>query len=57
MDADPPEELVQGIWDEVSPHAEEWRAIGVFPAAVPVPDDAPLLQRLLGLTGRPPDGA
>ena len=51
-----PPELVQGIWDEVSPHAEEWRTIGVFPAAVPVPEDAPLLDRLLGLTGRDPDG-
>jgi len=50
-------ELVQGIWDEVSPHAEEWRTIGVFPAAVPVPEDAPLLDRLLGLTGRDPVGA
>lgn len=47
-----PDELVRGIWDEVSPHAEEWRAIGVFPAAIPVPEDAPLLDRLLGLTGR-----
>jgi uncharacterized protein (TIGR03086 family) len=46
-------ELIQGVWDEVSPHAEEWRTIGVFPEAVPVPDDAPLLDRLLGLTGRP----
>lgn len=54
--ADPacPAGLVQGIWDEVSPHAEEWRAIGVFPAAVPVPAGAPLLDRLLGLTGRDP---
>jgi uncharacterized protein (TIGR03086 family) len=54
--ADPrlPADLVQGIWDEVSPHAEEWRSIGVFPAAVPVPADAPLLDRLLGLTGRDP---
>lgn len=51
---DLPNELVQGIWDEVSPHAEEWRTIGVFPAAVPVPDNAPLLDRLLGLTGRDP---
>jgi len=50
-------ELVRCIWDEVSPHAEEWRTIGVFPAAVPVPDDAPLLDRLLGLTGRDPDGS
>jgi len=48
------EDLVQGIWDEVSPNAEEWRAIGVFPAAVSVSDDAPLLDRLLGLTGRDP---
>ena len=50
-------ELVQGIWDEVSPHAEEWRRIGVFPPAVQVADDAPLLDRLLGLTGRDPDGS
>jgi len=56
VDPDLAPELVQGIWDEVSPHAEEWRTIGVFPAAVPVPDDAPLLDRLLGLTGRAPDG-
>ena len=54
LQPDLPDELVRGIWDEVSPHAEEWRTIGVFPAAVPVPDDAPLLDRLLGLTGRDP---
>jgi uncharacterized protein (TIGR03086 family) len=47
-----PVELVQGVWDEISPHADEWRTYGVYPAAVPVPDDAPLLHRLLGLTGR-----
>ena len=57
VDPDLPAALVQGIWDEVSPHAEEWRTIGVFPPAVPVPDDAPLLDRLLGLTGRDPDGS
>ena len=49
-----PAALVHGMWDEVSPHAEEWRTIGVFPAAVLVPHDAPLLDRLLGLTGRDP---
>jgi hypothetical protein len=49
-----PDELVQGVWDEVSPHAEKWRTIGVYPAAVPVPGDAPLLARLLALTGRQP---
>ena len=54
VDASLPPDLVQGIWDEVSPHAEEWRAIGVFGPAVAVPADADLLSRLLGLTGRQP---
>lgn len=54
--ADPtlPDALVQGLWDEISPHAEEWRAIGVFGPRVEVPEDAPLQDRLLGLTGRQP---
>ena len=51
-----PEPLVQGVWEEMSPHIEEWRAIGIFPAAVPVPEGAPLQDRLLGITGRQPDG-
>lgn len=57
--ADPtlPDDLVQGIWDELTPHIEEWRKIGVFGEAVPVPDDAPLQSRLLGLTGRDPEAA
>jgi uncharacterized protein (TIGR03086 family) len=54
IDFELPDALVRGIWDEISPHAEEWRTIGVFPAAVAVPDEAPLLDRLLGLTGRDP---
>jgi len=54
VEPDLPPALVQGIWDEVHPHAEEWRAIGVFPAAVAVDPGAPLLDRLLGLTGRRP---
>ena len=49
-----PDALVEGLWEEVTPVAEKWRAIGVFAAAVPVADDAPLMQRLLGLTGRDP---
>jgi uncharacterized protein (TIGR03086 family) len=49
-----PNDLVQGLWDELSPVADEYRKYGVFPAAIPVPDDAPLMQRLLGLTGRDP---
>lgn len=51
-----PADLVQGIWDEITPHVEEWRGYGVFPAAMPVPEDAPLLERLLGITGRDPRG-
>jgi uncharacterized protein (TIGR03086 family) len=51
---DLPPELVQGLWDEISPHADEWRTYGVFPPAVPVAEDAPLLERLLGITGRDP---
>jgi hypothetical protein len=57
VDPNLPDELVQGLWAEISPHAEEWRAIGVFPPAVAVPDDAPLQDRLLGLTGRDPKAA
>jgi hypothetical protein len=52
-----PNDLVQGIWDEITPHAEEWRKIGVFSAVVPVPHGAPLVDRLLGLTGRDPYAA
>jgi uncharacterized protein (TIGR03086 family) len=46
--------LVQAMWTEFEPQAEQWRAIGVFGPKVEVPDDAPLQQRLLGLTGRQP---
>ena len=49
-----PNDLVQGLWDQISPHAEEWRAIGIFGPRVEVPADAPLQARLLGLTGRKP---
>src|SRR5450432_3414086 len=51
LDTTLPGDLVQGIWDEISPHAEEWRAIGVYGPAVPVADAASLQDRLLGLTG------
>jgi uncharacterized protein (TIGR03086 family) len=54
VNSDLPPDLVQGLWDELSPHAEEWRAIGVFGPAVAVPDDASLQAKLLGLTGRQP---
>ncbi len=47
-----PDELVQGLWEELEPVADDWRQWGVFPARIEVPADAPLLARLLGLVGR-----
>ena len=52
VDSKLPDALVQGLWDELSPHAEEWRAMGIFGPKVEVPADADLQTRLLGLTGR-----
>jgi hypothetical protein len=49
-----PDDLVLGLWEQISPHAEEWRKIGVYGPAVAIPEDAPLQARLLGLTGRQP---
>jgi uncharacterized protein (TIGR03086 family) len=49
-----PDALVEGLWEELTPIADEWRTIGVIGPAVDVPADAPLLARLLGLTGRDP---
>lgn len=54
VDSTLPHDLVQGLWDELSPHAEEWRAIGVYGPKVEVPEDADLQDKLLGLTGRQP---
>jgi len=54
VDSTLPDALARGLWEEISPHAEEWRAIGVFGPAVAVPDDASLQAKLLGLTGRTP---
>ena len=57
IDVDPtlPDDLVRGLWEMLSPTAEELRAIGVYGPVVPVPEDAPLQDRLLGLTGRRPN--
>ncbi|MGH7723324.1 MAG: hypothetical protein ACRENL_10940 [Candidatus Dormibacteria bacterium] len=49
-----PADLVQGMWDELAPDMEAWRAMGVYGPAIPVADDAPLRDRLLGLSGRDP---
>lgn len=55
IDTTLPYDLVAGMWEEIEPHAEEWRAIGVFGPKVDVPADASMQDRLLGLTGRNPD--
>jgi hypothetical protein len=59
MGVDPglPADLVQGKWDELRPVADEWRELGAFPPRVDVPADAPLQDRLHGLTGRDPYAA
>jgi hypothetical protein len=49
-----PDELVREMWDELSPDMEAWRAMGVYGPAVAVPEDAPLQDRLIGLSGRDP---
>ncbi len=49
-----PDSLVQGMWDLLSPHADEWRQMGVYPAAVPVPDSSSLQDQLIALSGRRP---
>jgi uncharacterized protein (TIGR03086 family) len=50
-----PSDLVQGLWEQIEPSAEDWRALGVFGPRVEVPADASLQDRLLGLTGRDPN--
>lgn len=49
-----PDELIQGAWGYVKPNAEYLRSIGLFAPEIAVPEDAPLFERLMGLTGRPP---
>ena len=49
-----PTELVQAMWEHLVPDMEAWRAMGVYGPAVAVPEDAPLQDRLLGLSGRDP---
>jgi uncharacterized protein (TIGR03086 family) len=49
-----PTELLEFVHEEVAKTAGQGRAMDVYGPAVTVPDDAPLLDRILGLTGRDP---
>jgi uncharacterized protein (TIGR03086 family) len=49
-----PADLLGFVHAELAKTADMGREMGVYGAAVPVPDDAPVLDRILGLTGRDP---
>ena len=47
--------LAQFAYDTMLPHAEELAGSDAFGPAVPVPDDADVAAKLLGLSGRDPE--
>lgn len=49
-----PPAVVDAAWEQIVPAAEMSREYGVFGPEVPVPADAPLLDRVLGVSGRDP---
>lgn len=51
VDATMPAELVDGLWQEVVPEVDGWRAMGVFGPAIDVDADADKQTKLLGITG------
>ena len=46
-----PAELVDGLWDEVVPEVDGWRAMGVFGPAIDPPEGADKQTKLLCLVG------
>ncbi|MCU1542980.1 MAG: hypothetical protein JWM50_845 [Microbacteriaceae bacterium] len=48
------DELVRAVWTVFEPQRDTLEASGLFASPVPVDDDAPLLSRLLAVTGRDP---
>ncbi|MFC4858223.1 TIGR03086 family metal-binding protein [Actinophytocola glycyrrhizae] len=51
---DLPADLLAYVYDGVAAGADQGREMGLYGPAVPVPPDAPVLDRILGLTGRDP---
>ena len=49
-----PAEIVQAEWELLAPQAASFREYKVLGPEVPVPQDAPLLDRLAGVAGRDP---
>jgi uncharacterized protein (TIGR03086 family) len=49
-----PDDTLAYLLAEVAASAEQGRQMGLFGPEVPVPADAPVLDRVLGLTGRDP---
>ncbi len=49
-----PADLLSAVHDEVAGMAPQGREMGIFGPEVPVPADAPLLDRIVALTGRDP---
>ncbi len=45
-------DLVEAMWNEYAPLVDDYRAMGVFPPAIDVKDDADLQTKLLALVGR-----
>jgi len=50
-----PADLLDFVHEEVAKTAEQGREMGVYGPAVAVPDSAPPLDRILGMTGRDPN--
>lgn len=48
------DELVRAVWEVFAPQRDELAATGLYAPPVDLPDDAPLQDRLLAVTGRDP---